>query len=271
MKRDYDETIVQHYQRVADQCGLSSTSTMADAVTRERETYAIVRCVEEYLTARGADAATIMDVGCGNGFTLSVLAEMWPGQRYLGIEQSEGLRSLAITRFQSHDSVRILEGDIRDANFAGQTKANILICQRVLINLLDRHDQRAALANIVNATRPGGTLVFIEAFSSPLARLNDARAEFDLPPIPPAHHNLYLDDEFFAIPDLKRVAREGSLAPNMLSTHYYVARVLHPLICGARPFKRNSEFVKFFSEALKPNVGDYSPLKLHVFEKTGPA
>jgi len=34
-----------------------------------------------------------------------------------------------------------------------------------------------------------------------------------------------------------------------------------------RPFKRNSEFVKFFSGALKENVGDYAPLKMFVFDR----
>ena len=125
-----------------------------------------------------------------------------------------------------------------------------------------------ALRNLINVVHPGGTLLFIEAFSSALAKLNEARAEFELSPIPPAHHNLYLDDDFFEIDELKPLGNNQLQPVNFLSTHYFVTRVLHPLHLGDRPLKRNSEFVRFFSQALKENVGDYSPLKLHMFEKS---
>lgn len=279
MTRDYDQAIARHYEHVADTCGLDSTSTMADVVTRERETDAIVRFVDRALSTRraaGAEGpATILEVGCGNGYTLSVLTARWPTERFVGVEPSHGLRALAASRFPAARHVTIRTGDIREGAFGGETEADILLCQRVIINLLDPDDQRTALRNIVHAVRgpdagrPGGSLLFIEAHASPLARLNEARAEFDLPPIAPAEHNLYLADDFFEIPQLRPVPGDGPLASNMLSTHYFVARVLHPLALGGRAFKRNSEFVRFFSSALPPDVGDYSPLKLHMFEKVG--
>jgi len=43
--------------------------------------------------------------------------------------------------------------------------------------------------------------------------------------------------------------------------------VLHPVVSANKVVKRNSEFVRFFSQALNRNVGDYSPLRLHAFEK----
>jgi hypothetical protein len=115
----------------------------------------------------------------------------------------------------------------------------------------------------------GGVLLFIEAFSSSLGRLNEARDEFDLPAIGPAHHNLYLQDDFFNIPTLRTYQSDSfSVRPNFLSTHYFVTRVLHPIFIEDKPFKRNSEFVKFFTQALRQNVGDYSPLKLLAFERS---
>lgn len=182
---------------------------------------------------------------------------------------------MASSRFNANDRVSILEGDIRDRDFSKGTTADILICQRVLINLLAIEDQKEALSNIVasvkspSAWRSGGTLLFIESFASPLARLNEARSEFDLPPIPPAHHNLYLPDDFFKLQQLKPFRTDGLLMPpNFLSTHYYVTRVLHAIVTPKnKPFKRNSEFVKFFTDALNQNAGDYSPLKLYIFEK----
>lgn len=279
MKKKYDAKIAQHYKSVAKECGLSSTSTMADAITRDLETKAIIQFVGESLRLRrGAglsEQATIMDVGCGNGFTLDVLSHEYPDHNYVGIEKSDELRSLASSRVQGNNHVKILEGDIRERDFAKGIPADILVCQRVLINLLDIEDQRHALSNIlVNVKSPsawtsGGTLLFIESFISPLVRLNEARSEFELPPIPPAHHNLYLPDDFFKIPQLKPLKTDGLLTPpNFLSTHYYVTRVLHEIFTKGKIFKRNSEFVRFFTQALNQDAGDYSPLKLYIFEKT---
>jgi len=274
MKKDYDEIIEQHYQSVAQKQGLSSASTMADEKTREKETEAIIRFVGLALGSWIGDgnSATIMDVGCGNGYTLGVLSEKFRDQNFVGIEKSDDLRELAISRFRGHSNVEILQGDIRDASFSKNINADILICQRVIINLLDSDDQSVARRNIHNSVVSpvdngcGGFILFIEAFSSALENLNEARAEFDFGPIPPAHHNQYLPDDFFDHPHLAPFARDV-LQPNFLSTHYYVTRVLHPHFTRGKSFKRNSEFVKFFSEALHKNVGDYAPLKLYAFQK----
>ena len=194
--------------------------------------------------------ATIMDVGCGNGNTMAVLLERHPDQRFIGIEKSQALRALALSRFQNHPEAKILEGDIRDANFAANDTVDILICQRVLINLLSIEDQRTALSNIISTVkspknrRAGGTLLFLESFGGPLP------------------------DDFFGDPRLLPLRTDGlRISENFLSTHYYVSRVLHAHYTQDRPFKRNSEFVRFFSSALNQNVGDYSPLKLFMFEK----
>jgi SAM-dependent methyltransferase len=267
--QNYDEIIAEHYRKIAEKDGLAETSTMADTVTREKETRAILDYVCHFLSSKTREQpALIMDVGCGNGYTLEVLSQRIPDQTYLWIEKTDELRSLAVSRFEGSENVRIYAGDIRDNDFSKGECADILICQRVLINLLDEEDQKVALDNLLNAVNLGGMLVFIEAFSTSLATLNVAREEFDIPAMNPAHHNLYLGDGFFDNPGLSPYPADEDLAPsNFLSTHYFVTRVLHPIFLQERPFKRNSEFVKFFTGALKENVGDYAPLKLFVFER----
>jgi len=280
MKKEYDETIDQHYKHVANEQGLSSASTMSDEITRALETQAISQFVGESLRLRQTEGlseqATIVDVGCGNGYTLEQMAKQYPDQNYVGIEKSNELRALASQRFRGNNGVNIFEGDIRDRNFTRGVTADILICQRVLINLLAIEDQKIALSNIVSVvkspgvSRTGGSLLFIECFDEELVRLNEARSEFDLPPISPAHHNLYLPHDFFQIPHLRPLKADGSLMPsNFLSTHYYVTRVLHAILTPKnKPIKKNSEFVRFFTDALNKNAGDYSPLKLYMYQKT---
>ncbi|NPA06986.1 MAG: class I SAM-dependent methyltransferase [Chloroflexi bacterium] len=281
----YDHIIQEHYQRVAREAGLSPQSTMADQIIRQRETEAILRFIEAVLADRQArgltDPPLVMDVGCGNGYTLSVLRDAFPHLRLVGVEKVDALRSLAASRFADDAQVRILAGDVRDPDFHQGLRPDVLISQRVLINLLDAEDQRRALANMIHAVREpdadgiGGYLLFWESFQTPLARLNEARAEFGMDPIPPAHHNLYLPDDFFAHPELEpfRTATYQP-QPNMLSTHYFVSRVLHAVVTRTftpdAPFKRNSHFVQFLSSALPPAVGDYAPLKLYVFRRVRP-
>ena len=144
---------------------------------------------------------------------------------------------------------------------------DIIICQRVLINLLDKQDQIKALKNILDSLKSGGILISIEAFSSNLTHLNLCRKELGLSIIPPAHHNLYLEDLFFETPLLnKEISEEGD---NYLSTHYFITRVLHDVALKATdsPFVRNSLFVDFFDKALPPGIGNFSPLKCMFFRK----
>jgi SAM-dependent methyltransferase len=275
IEKNYDEIINQHYRQVAKQEGLKPTSTMADTITREKETKSLLDYVGHYLAGRKEDyPAQILDVGCGNGYTLEMLSSQFPTAQFIGVEKSDELRALAESRFQKQDNIKIIAGDIRNKNFVNGQLVDILICQRVLINLLDKNDQKNALENLIQAVkkptppRPGGMLIFFEAFSAALENLNLARDEIGLDPINPAHHNLYLDEGFFDHPGLTPYSSKEKFAPpNFLSTHYFVTRVLHPIYLQDRPFKRNSEFVKFFSGALKENTGDYSPLKLFVFSR----
>ena len=55
MIRDYDQAVQRHYQNVAETAGLLSSSTMADLVTRERETQAILQFLERSLGRRRAE------------------------------------------------------------------------------------------------------------------------------------------------------------------------------------------------------------------------
>jgi SAM-dependent methyltransferase len=266
MARDYDQVIAEHYRSVAETCGTSGDATMADRIIRTQETTAIAKVVAAELRARGR-SLRIVDVGCGNGYTLEQLAREHVEASFTGFEFSPDLRALAQSRFAGIPNVAVYPGDIRERGFTGGRQFDVLLCQRVLINLMSSDDQRLALGNLIENVSSGGVLVFIEAFAKPLAALNAARAEFDLAPIPPAHHNLYLDDDFFEHPLILPEQSEHTAPSNFLSTHYFVTRVLHPLLLADRPFQRNSHLVSFLSAALPPAVGDYGTLRFRTFRK----
>lgn len=272
--RDYDQTILEHYKKEAIKNSDSPDATMADGRTRELETElislffrtAVDRLIE---SGRSAESIVVADFGCGNGYTLDILNQLDGRPEFIGYEYSPDLRKIAEQRFNNR-SVQIRPVDIRESQTIGGEKIDIVICQRVIINLLDPEDQRVARDNIIRAVAHGGSLLFLECFTSGLAALNDARAEFGLPAISPAYHNLYLNDNFFDVADIKKwFAPSALIHGNFLSTHYFVTRVLHPLALGSRGFQRNSPFTSFMSQALGQNIGDFSPIKACAFSKTG--
>lgn len=272
MARDYDAVIAEHYRQVAESDGLSPSSTMADEIVRATETEAIrsfLKAATNALAPKG-EQLRIADVGCGNGYSLATFAAEFTDHAFVGIEQSTDLRALAETRLQDEavHNAAVRAGDIREADLAHGQPFDALYCQRVLINLLDPADQKAALRNIIEAVTPGGVLLFIEAFNTSLARLNEARAEFELPAVPPAHHNIYLDDDFFDHAGLVPFEHPGwTVPPNFLSTHYYVSRVLYPALLGPIQFKRNAHFIKVLSAALPPALGDYAQIRAYAFRR----
>lgn len=269
----YDKVILDHYQGVAKSSGLSAESTMMDLRTRELETNLLSRLYRAAIkrfesSGRKAESLVVADFGCGNGYTLETLSRLDSRPTLIGYEFSPDLRTLAEKRF-SDGSVDIRPVDVRNARTFGSESVDISISQRVLINLLSKEDQVTARDNLVRAASAEGILVFIECFQTGLDALNSARSEFDLKPLPPAHHNLYLDDDFF---DDSGLGESAELLPenpkNFLSTHYYVTRVLHELALNGRPFVRNSHFVRFMSQALQQNIGEFSPIRAAIFRKT---
>jgi SAM-dependent methyltransferase len=260
----YDDTIKEHYASVAEQAGLSSASTMADQLIRKHETDAIAQFVELATTP----GQRVGDFGCGNGYTLEVLAERFPDRRYVGVEYTPELLDLAKSRFAGAAGVTVGLGDIRIEGFHGDEQLDAVYCQRVLINLLDEADQKKALDNVVAAVKPGGCVLFIECFIEPLDDLNEARDEFEMEPIPPAHHNRYLEEGFFEHSELETFEMAGwEYPPNFLSTHYFVSRALEPGLTRWRDFKRNSKLQRFLSMAFPPAVGDFAPLQFHAFRR----
>ena len=222
----YDKTILKHYASVASSEGHLESCTMHDEAIRKLETKFIINEIKKYqekFTIKHSKIRyKILDVGCGNGFTLSEIARKFNNLELSGIEFTPELRSLANKK---NLPCEVKYGDVRDKTSIPPGQ-NLLISQRVIINLLNKEDQKNAVLNLINSTTSEGYLIFIEAFANGLNNLNKCRTELGLRKIPPAHHNLYLEDNFFEqFENIKKV--ETELGENVLSTHYFISRVLH--------------------------------------------
>ena len=264
---NYEEIVMKHYSQVAASEGNSSLSTMKNEYVRQQETNAITNTIALYLAER-KDIITVFDVGCGNGYTLSIIHQQFPELKLIGIEKNRELRHIAQERFCGVDNISIVEGDVLEDMSNRIGTADIVYCQRVVINLLDRNDQEIAYKNIGRLVRDKGLFFCIECMKAPLDNLNQARNEYGLQPIKASFHNLYMDEAVFSnLGNFVKWEKDGLTDKNFLSTHYYVNRVLYDLSLQGKEFKMNSHFVSFFTNAFAPNIGEYSPIQYFCFMK----
>lgn len=260
-----DEVILEHYRKQAEEHQLDPSSTMLDETTRQLEIDAVVSCLSAIMTP--ADAVDVLEVGCGNGYLLSIIRERFPGSQLTGVEYSPEM--LALARRRAIPECTLHLGDVRALELPTGS-CDVVVSERCLINLLVEEEQEKALEEIHRILRPGGHLVLIEAFTDGAAALNRARSELGLAENSVPYHNLWFDKQRFRSfieSKFEDVTAAGSTAlppGNFLSTHYFVSRVLYPAVTK-REILYNTEFVKFFRGL--PPQGDLSPIQLFFLRK----
>lgn len=257
-----DQTILEHYKNVALQFGLTPQSSMQDQVIRDTETNFFVQTIEEIANGK---KLKILDVGCGNAFTLSKLSKY---HQCIGLEFSKDLYQLA----KSRDLLKVFHGDMRlplSEQINGETQFDIVISQRSIINLLGKDQQVNALKNIAAVLAPNGHYILSESFYETHTLLNHARAEFNLEAITPSKHNLFLTESRLQTLHKSNVFEKETLTKtrHTLSTHFYLTRVLHPHLRGQEGKMKAPHFLNFFTESLGTGLGTYSPIQFRVFQK----
>ena len=90
MKNNYDKIIKKHYDKVAILQKNLSTSTMQDKKIRKIETDFILEEI-----SKCKKKSRILDIGCGNGYTLSRISKKFQSLELYGFEQNELLANLA--------------------------------------------------------------------------------------------------------------------------------------------------------------------------------
>lgn len=252
-----------HYREQAQLFGEDAASTMQDLTTRQREMEGIFQTLD-WLGARNEAPRAIVDVGCGNGLLLSLLRQSHADIELTGLEYTPELRAIAQGRGIA--DCEIVKGDVRALPFA-DSRFDIAITERCIINILDRNEQEASLREMARIVRPGGYYICIEAFTDGLAQLNEAREQMGLPPNVTPHFNRWFDPDWFRAVIEKRfdiVADPALPPPNFLSSHYFMSRVVYPATTTA-PIVYNSHFTRFFG-FLEP-IGNYSPIQFWILRR----
>jgi ubiquinone/menaquinone biosynthesis C-methylase UbiE len=204
-----------------------STATFPDTYLREREINYICGYIGRFTPA------SVLDIGCGNGYGTFRYAVRFPNVTFRGEDLSTGMIGFALESLgrlnDPPDNVSFGVGDV--TNLSNADSSYDLICtSRVLINLGAAERQIVALREIQRVLKPGGVYVMLESFSQSYAKLNALRMEFGLAPLVPHEMNLYMDEDqvqewcsdSFTIEEVNPFS----------STYYIGSRIAYPLILG---------------------------------------
>lgn len=258
-----DQYILKHYKNIARVYGESKFSSIQDPIIRDSEIHFISKQIE-YIT-KEQKVEAIADLGCGNGHLLSLLSTKYPTLQFYGHEFTPELYEIAQNR--NIKNCKFYNSDIRESDL-GEASVDIIITERVLINLLSWKQQCKAIHNIIRTLRPSGHYIMVESFAEPLRQLNQARVENMQSIIEPSKHNRFLKEGL--VEYLERVGLtevEGVYPKNFLSTHFFNSRVLQPAFQPEGSKRKFSHMVNFLFEAMPPAIGNYSPILFRVFKR----
>ena len=180
------------------------------------------------------DGGRVLDVGCGNGYTLLSLARTLAAE-FVGLDFSsrmiEGAHALT-ERFQSEllSVPAFAVADVRSIPY-GEAVFDWVISERCLQNLPDRESQYATLDEIARVLKPGGCFVMVEGTEDGLDRLNEVRSRLGLDPIPSAAPD-NISALKFREEELERELgrRFEVVRKQYFGTYYLISRVVHPLL-----------------------------------------
>ncbi|MEK7580862.1 MAG: class I SAM-dependent methyltransferase [Patescibacteria group bacterium] len=134
----------------------------------------------------------LVDIGCGDGVATAAYAQKV--KKCTAYELSDYLRKKATENIKKANSknVKVKSGDILNMKKITE-KPDVVITQRLLINLANWNEQKMAIENIYNMLKPGGLYIMIENTNDAYLALNKMRHQVGLEPIPIHWHNLFFD------------------------------------------------------------------------------
>jgi len=187
-----------------------------------------VAFVSKYLRAD----QSLADVGCGDGRATRRYAQCV--DRCVGIERSDHLRAIALAEQEAQPipNLSFRPGDVLDLAEHGES-FDVVVTERVLINLPSWEHQQQAIEQIHGTLRPGGLYVMLENTEDGDRALNDLRDRVGLQPIPQHWHNLFMDWDSLVLaitPGFELIERRG------FSVYYVLTRVYAQLFASFEGF-----------------------------------
>lgn len=261
------ERIRQYWEERAKQYGGSLRATTDDIHLRELEVSTIVQTLGEIDLPR---QASMLDVGCGGGYSTVTVAAAIPDIRVLGIDYALTMIKAARDRLQTlpelHQRVSFVVGDaIQLSQVCGDSLYDVVVSDRCLINLDSFESQSHAIAEIAAHTKPGGYYIAIENFVEGHDNMNAARRAVGLPEIPVRWHNVYFTERNF-IRSVERFFEDATIK-DFSSSYYFATRVIYSAMCQMRGEEPDYDHEIHRLAVRLPWIGQFSPIRMAVLRR----
>lgn len=225
---------------------------------------------------------TVLDVGCGDGEATVAYAKVT--KHCTGLERSNHLRTAAQSLAASSglQNIDIIDGDVLALDKVPGT-FDVIVTQRLLINLLSWEEQMEGIMNVYRKLKPGGRFIMIENTVDSFLAMNDMRSDVGLDPVPQHWHNRFFDYDKLA------AFMEGKfqlLKTHDLGLYYFLTRVYVPMFASFKGFgaqavkdpiyehsdKAARILFEKYSDQIK--IGDnrtFGPIQVFVYRREGDA
>jgi ubiquinone/menaquinone biosynthesis C-methylase UbiE len=212
----------------------------------------------------------VLDIGCSNGYSAFRQLELQPRLGSLiGCDFSEAMIDQAnrAKKEKGLDTIISFDvGDIRSINFSDNV-FDVVYTTRVIINVPTWEQQKRSIDECVRVAKPGGLVIFCEAFWEPLMLLNAIRILKQLPPLVEHDFNRYLKksalEAFLNEKNIEFFVNEFS------SVYYLGSRFLRELITDhtAYPGFTNPINQKFYELEREYSGGGFGIQQAYILRK----
>ncbi len=243
------------------------SATTNDVYLRELEAKTLIARLKELNLPKKSH---ILDVGCGNGYTLVKVAKEFEHFSFRGVDYSEEMIRAAKSLLEkSPDLKGRLSFAVGDAtNLEDSIDGmlfNVVMSDRCLINLESFQAQAGAIAGIARHVIGGGYYIAIENFMKGQRNFTEAREALGLPEIPVRWHNLFFDEERF-VAEVEKNFTDIEII-SFASSYYFATRVVYSKSCQMQGVEPDYEHPIHKLSIDLPPTGDFCPIKMAVMKR----
>jgi ubiquinone/menaquinone biosynthesis C-methylase UbiE len=259
IKKYWEERAKQNYQK--------NTATTDDVHLRNLEISTLIETIRQL---KSKNYKKVLDIGCGDGFSTLNIAHQFPEYFFSGMDFSKTMIEIAKKNLESHkelkNNVIFFVGDVTKLNdVLSDSKFDIVISDRCLINLESSQYQYNAISEISNHLTENGYFIAIENFIEGQNCMNNARKIMGLPEIPIRWHNKYfIEDEFL---NMTNNFFTQVIIKDFSSSYYFATRIIYSKMCQMRGETPDYNHEIHQLAVNLPWTGKFSPIKLIIMQK----
>jgi len=262
-----NEKIRHYWEERAKKNYNKNTATTDDIHLRDLEIGTLIETIHQI---KSENINKILDIGCGDGRSTLDIATQFPDCHFTGIDFSESMIKIANKYLELKnrlkDRVNFIVGDITKLHEEiHDTKFDIIISVRCLINLDTSDIQYKAISDISNHLTPNGYFIAIENFIGGHNKMNDSRRVMGLPEIPIRWHNKYFTEEEILY-NSKKYFKQIEIK-DFSSSYYFATRIIYSKMCQMRGEIPDYDHEIHQLATKLPWTGKFSPIKLLIMKK----